>query len=447
MRLRQNTSTAPIQYSGSGYIRQGEDGIITFKLYARDFENTSYVDALKAMLVNNAGRLYRDEDLFVLEAADYRGMTWTAERILIEVVWPQPTLPPALCVPSVSGKIWVLSTRPRAYPATPIVNLEMRFFDDVEVPATHVTRTETTSGGSKRTRLVRDFAEFKAAQCTFFVRRSEGEIVMDITSKSPFPVHFETRVVEALRYVLARSVSWRVLIRREASAELMQLSSERKISPRTAFQRPLSSDSPDHSISFWTLFGRYLEYVIQTGGNDPWHKCSAHLHNAREASANSLDAAAVALCIAVEGISSLIEWTESENDKTRRKKVCAHIREWLRSKGWEPSTFTQRVNGLVGMLGNPRVQDRLEPLIKCGRVNSEHLKCWKALRHPGAHGNTSGIDGLDEQAVQALLNNVHTVSVLMYHLTFHLIGYEGAYTDYSRTGWPTASYPLTPARG
>ena len=57
--------------------------------------------------------------------------------------------------------------------------------------------------------------------------------------------------------------------------------------------------------------------------------------------------------------------------------------------------------------------------------------------HPNtsAHGETPGSENL-----QALVDLCHKVTVLMYHLIFRAVGFEGAYIDYSTHGWPLKHY-------
>jgi hypothetical protein len=65
------------------------------------------------------------------------------------------------------------------------------------------------------------------------------------------------------------------------------------------------------------------------------------------------------------------------------------------------------------------------------------------LRNPSVHAEGQNVRDITAADVQKWYDDIGAVTVLMYHLTFHLIGYSESYTDYSKRGWPSARYPLT----
>jgi hypothetical protein len=44
--------------------------------------------------------------------------------------------------------------------------------------------------------------------------------------------------------------------------------------------------------------------------------------------------------------------------------------------------------------------------------------------------------------MQKLFDRIHEVEVLLRQLTFHLMEYEGPFTDYGVHGYPSKQYPL-----
>ena len=81
MSLRKNDEDKQVEYKGSGFVRQEEDGSLAFKLYSneavapRDFFEPSTL---------SAGELIPDKEFFSLTATDVTYRTWQAERILID---------------------------------------------------------------------------------------------------------------------------------------------------------------------------------------------------------------------------------------------------------------------------------------------------------------------------------------------------------------------------
>lgn len=193
---------------------------------------------------------------------------------------------------------------------------------------------------------------------------------------------------------------------------------------------------------FWRLFGKYLEYVTRENKTPTWHKCSYYVNNACEASANSGDAWTIGLCVAVEKLSGLIKYDEPSVDKEQRQKIQRLVRRWLKSKGWSDTTVGQRANGLMGSLAQARVKDILGALVKTGNVDNAHITRWSKLRNPSVHADERNYREITTARAQKWLDDIGAVTVLMYHLTFYLIGYTEWYTDYSKPGWPSAHYPL-----
>jgi hypothetical protein len=69
---------------------------------------------------------------------------------------------------------------------------------------------------------------------------------------------------------------------------------------------------------------------------------------------------------------------------------------------------------------------------------------WSKLRNPSVHVDGSDIGVATAARRQKWFDDIGAVTVLMYHLTFYLIGYSEQYTDYSKHNWPSARYPLHP---
>jgi hypothetical protein len=69
------------RFEGQGYIRQGDDGTLIFKIYVAT-HNAKPLGHLEAMFNCSAGRLHSDEMFYDLEAVAHDGTRWTATRIL-----------------------------------------------------------------------------------------------------------------------------------------------------------------------------------------------------------------------------------------------------------------------------------------------------------------------------------------------------------------------------
>ena len=85
------------------------------------------------------------------------------------------------------------------------------------------------------------------------------------------------------------------------------------------------------------------------------------------------------------------------------------------------------------------MQDRLQPLISSGKIRRNLLMSWKDVRHKNVHGSSFSSRDFDDDQLQKVLLQIRSVTVLIYEIIFHIIGYEESYTDYSILGWPTRS--------
>jgi hypothetical protein len=149
--------------------------------------------------------------------------------------------------------------------------------------------------------------------------------------------------------------------------------------------------------------------------------------------------------VAVEAVAGLIDF-DSDNEKIKLlNSLQDRMREWLEGQSDLATNLIGRVRGQIDAMSNPRPQDILYALAETGHIEKEYIKSWSHLRNRHVHPTLKDLKKLDEADFQKLIDDVHRVEVLLRQLTFHLIGYEGPFTDYSVRGgdvFPTRQYPL-----
>jgi hypothetical protein len=96
-------------------------------------------------------------------------------------------------------------------------------------------------------------------------------------------------------------------------------------------------------------------------------------------------------------------------------------------------------NGLTSI----RAVDRMNALADSDGTLPALVKDWTALRNRGVHPTKGGVDP-SQIDHQKLVDQVHHVTALMYHIVFALIGYKGPCTNYAEHGFPERSYPPEP---
>lgn len=279
-------------------------------------------------------------------------------------------------------------------------------------------------------------AKFETTSGVFDVRKLEGELVIEVSSQTPFPSNFYMRVIEALTFVSAYQAVWRATVVIDAEGETFRIASPILYSATTKQRRPLDMATLKDRRMFWRLFSRYLEFTVQNAPQTGWHPSFLHIHNAIEASANSFDAWALGLCVSVEGLARMIGMEMKDDEKETYRKLISHTDRFLKTLSWVGEKIRERVSGLLSTLHRPPVKDELSKLMERVSISNEMIAAWDRLRHPAAHGKVMDIESAAKADIQKNWNDLNSVTTLMYLIIFELIGYDEEYTDYSKPNWP-----------
>ena len=265
-----------------------------------------------------------------------------------------------------------------------------------------------------------------------------------MTSEAPLPAVFDLRIQEALQILTAKSPFWRVRLQSRNRELHLELSSPWRKSGRTQFSPPISPSSYDFLEHGWRLFGAYLKYVNHKTKDTHWNPVAYHLYNACEATANSVDAWAVGISVAVEAVTGLID-IASDDDKAK-ELTCYQERvlAWLDNQKDLSPDIVKRAQGQINAMSNKRPQDSLYVMAEAGLVEKNYVKAWAYLRNGHVHPNLQDLEKPTAVDMQKLLDHIHKVEVLLRQLVFHLIDYKGPYTDYGAPNFPSKQYPLAP---
>jgi hypothetical protein len=419
---------------GPGYIRQLDDGTLIFKIYVVQ-HNAKPFGQLDAMLGGVAGRLHTDEMFYDLDATARDGTHWTAARILLVPQWDATDLT-VLAQGQMQSMTAHLDLHQKQH------YLRLHFFEEFNVPLHRMSETETH--GSRH--FARDRAEFESCGWTFEVRKKEGsgDTVVEVTSEAAFPLAFHLRIQESLQYITAKTAIWRARLESEGSELRLELASPWRKSARTPFSPPISPASINFYDHGWRLFGRYLSYVVQKTRGTHWNPVAYHLYDACEATANSIDAWAVGVSVAVEAVASLIKVKDDKQQDALLALYQERAHKWLEEQP-DLVNISRRARGQIDSMSKRRPDDTLYALAKSGHVEKAYIKSWRGLRNRHVHPTLKDLKKPDPVDNQKLLDNIHRVETLLRQLTFHLIGYAGPFTDYGvheKHDFPSKQYPL-----
>ena len=407
-----------ISYKGKGYIQQTDDDILTFKLYVNETLNTDFVASFNCVNKIQSGELYSDDSYYTLSGIAADGVVWKAGHILPNCHWHGQDANPSVHgqLSSITGGD--LQSNPKS--------LAMHF-EKADLPV-----------------LIHQ-VKFTVADCEFHVESGDDNFIIRAKSAAPLPEHFAMRVEEALRFLLAQSVTPRAIVQPHS----IVLTSTTLKSPMVRLGPPISRSSAAFHDKSWDLFGAYLVWVIRETKFENWNSCTGYLHMAHEASANSLDAWAMGLGVAVEGLASLIDIEQDKAEREKRKaekerlkKLQDFIVKQVSSRK-RLKTFTDRIRGLVAGLAFVRAIDRMKWLADHGGADPTHVEAWQKLRHRSVHPAVKGDVDVASRDFQKMIDELHRMTVLLYHIVFYVIGYRGPYTDYATRSFPTKNYPVT----
>lgn len=439
MIVRQQNSDKPLEYTGSGLIRQIPDRQLNFVLIEttpyKFFENSG-----------KAGKLWPENQYYSLEVTDQFGITWKAEQLLIN---PKSHFGPEGSI--ISGDIFVLEHAEQVKDSATTIHIEI--FEDVAVPLDEVADKIVKVGcEDKHASILRKEARFSVGSFEFTLTKKDGILLIDAVSvKNELPQHFETRIIEALQYVTARTISWGILIKRVNESSTICLRSPSTNVLPAGLSLPIKYHPADYGGEWgkwvWLLFGKYLQHIWNFQGKNRFemHPVSAWLNFVRGASTGSIFTMGLALGVAVEGILEAEFSDIGANSPEQTKaldELIAYVKLWEK-KEESRERVRERVLSVLEFMRNPRAKDRLFALQDNGIIRKSDIDAWNRIRNKGAHARPPE----KKEDTQKWLNDRFKIEVLLNHLIFRTIDYEGEFTDYSTDDWPPAMYPCISIAG
>ena len=439
MALRQRKDGGP-RFAGRGYVRQLEDGFLIFKLYVEKKENAGLPVIVEMLTGGAAAALFGDDELYDLTATSVDGTKWEAVRIAD----PRPRWDMQEDTGVLSGRLHFIVAGPVLPPAKPHL-LRLHFFEEYELPL-HLW-SPAADGAVQG--MVCDRAEFEACGMPFSVksRLGSGDTIVEVTADTEFPPAFDLRIQEAVQYITGKSAIWRARLETYQGMFVLELASPRPKAPHTQFKPPISRGSNEFHHHTWPLFEQFLTYVIantEAGGDGRrWNSVAYHLYIARESTYASIDAWAVGVSVAVEALASLVNLPinpDANGDWTDFRKRAL---EWLEKQADFSEGIKRRARGLIGSSADKGVKQTLRELAEIGHVDKRHAAAWDKLRNRHVHPKLADLRLPGSAEYRDLFRLLWQVEMLLHQLTFHLIEYEGPYTDYSREGLASQQYPLS----
>ena len=429
--LQRNSPTGPIRVEGAGSIFWSGDGLI-FKLFGA--HATEQADVLDEILLSRIqpGKLIPEDAFYSLTARDWKGREWRSSHIL-----PSFTIGESLILRGRIREMEQVEQLTQGYLATPTHSLTFHIFHPLDFPRNESTLTYKKTTASQEERLVRgelNRASINVEGNQFVLTEEEGHVSLHVRlDPSESCRAAALRVVEAMQFVLGQSLEWTVMYERVGDHHITRIRSTRGAAKRGRLEPPLSFNVGGPP-EVWGLFGRFFRYICRYEDEHRFHPISAWINSVRTASAGTVNAQALALCVAVEGILKA-EFPElgspAQEFQEAVRQLVRYVDEWP-----GPEDVKKRAQSVLGSLVEPRAIDRLRALASDGSISENLIEAWRTLRNRSVHA-----DPVQSEELEELLNLCDRVTVLMYQIIFRAIGYTGPYTDYTTMGWPVREYP------
>jgi hypothetical protein len=421
-------------YEGGGYIRRASNGNLYFKLYSSQEIGATAAKDFFSSSGRTPGKLISNDEYYDLTATDTRGRKWQSKYMLPDT---------SNCFGEkgvvVSGKLHELThVSDKNFPGTRTSSyLDVKFFQNFKIPFNSGIQTVTHFAGQPRMQSAsRNLAKFKSCDCEFEMWADSGVINLRASSNSDkLLACLEIRAIEALQFVLAFPVEWALLQKCEGNVETIIIKATDVAQPQTKLQPPIGFTDLCNADCVWKLYDKYLSYIMANTDATKFHPVSVFAREIMSASEGSLEARALTLGIAIEGIlrvefSNFLKLASDEIEKLNNSlKVIDECT--------LDNEFKKRIKGAMASWDLRSATDVLFLLVRKGVVEEYEFNAWKKLRHPFAHGSVPNFRDL-----QVFIDLVDRAQVLFYKLVFHTIRYEGKYTDYGAVGWPSKVYSI-----
>ena len=314
-------------------FRQGKLDFDCKRMVLTQRHNAKPQQNIETFLRTKAGEIHGDDLYYDLKATAYDGTQWTATRIMPAPSWDFGDRRGISVI--MGGRLQSIAAPLNRdfYKSRSKHYLRLHFFEEYELPLRRMSEFKDEDG----TRWVSDHAEFEAYGSQFTVRKRSGATTVEVASERKFPAAYDLRVQEAIQYITAKTAIWRALVTSSRGGLRLELAMPWRKSSRTQFTQPISAVSSDFDSHIWKLFDKYLEYVATRTKGTYWNPVAYHLYNACEATANSIDAWAVGVYVAVEAVASLVMLKGDTKEAAQIASIQRAMQKWLVEQSFRTS--------------------------------------------------------------------------------------------------------------
>lgn len=406
-----------IRYSGPGTISQENNGQFLVKVFCGGKPPKSEIIKINR---TESGKIIPESEQYALSAIDSEGSSWQAD-----VVLPQVHGHANFDDYMVIGHFDKLRSL-QEIPPTKKNHLAIYLIGNVEIPCNTVTISKTYVGKEERgTSLKRNVTIFESCGLDFEITKEEKWLIVSVTSDLQIKNWLIKRIIEALQFVLGYYFTELIINIQQGTVQETHIETHYKSNDKIGTLPPVKVFIADNGT--WDLFDKYLSHFI-TYEEERWHPTYGIIHSVIQSGLASVEAQALTVAVAVEGILKR-EFSDivSPDDETKKQIAIAE----KAIKDLDIDKIENRFLNSLNSMNNVSAADQLYELKNRHLIDEEPIRRWKKLRNTFVHGHE-----LDYQDIQKYLDMHKSVLVLFYQLIFLTVGYTGNYTDYGEYGFP-----------
>lgn len=419
----------PRRFSGPGHFSLDEQGQLQLVLYDPGHDP----DPIELIRTSGVGEWVAESDTYDLEATDLSGRIWHSSNLTVGVA-AHVARPGAV----VRAHLDTLSSDADCeHGGTDWMSL---FFPHrVKAPrnVSTITTVEETDRKRPRRGLERDVWAFSCEDLDIRIRLRDESFEITASAKEGASSEDLAAIIEeTIWFALGQPVRADIVRYRRAGREGITIHSRGRDDALASAMPPYHVAIRDSATVLAAMFCRYFAGV--SGVRDGrYHPLSVLIRKALRAEAGTLEEAALARCVAIEGIVAL-EFSDLGGPTDETLEAAAVLEEVLEDY-LESSPLKTRVEGFFGVVKGCSSRTALHALAKQGVITDEQLQAWETLRHVAAHGREYQLPPREVFELSQRLR------VLMVRLVFKRIGYRGAYTDYGTRNWPVRHHGVVDA--
>ena len=421
-KLIQKTKENPVVYTGPASVVQSEDGVLKLKLYHL-FQSSSEVTREISATFNNGfqpGQIIGDQHYFDFEGIDLHGAKWTSPKI-----WLSGDVSCPANGKIVTADLLLIESERQAGSGTSQGVAKAQLF----IPGSYrIPYFKTETQGALTTRSICEL-NVGGRTCTLRKQDRHLEVSADLAGIESANDYLDL-ILEGIGIGIGSELRPKLIKILHSGVHRQTIYSRNVSAVHPTLTAPFPTSQPDNAKSLETFLDRFLGVIPNRHS-----ALFGYWHRVLTAFSSGVENSALVLTTAIEGVLKAY-FTDCGMPDAEFIKQLEEAKPAVESL----SIGDRAKSRLLTTLGNAKVptpKNSLFSLRSRGLITDELIRLWTRLRNKSAHADELN---LQDHELQAYLNELHGCLELFYRLVLVYVGYSGTMLEYSKSGWPEATF-------